>query len=620
MGNKKRKKHIAKNQQKRKVKAVEAQYILPPVDLKTHIPEVNEDAWLRGILNRDPAVFDAIIKYAVYFEDHHYKQYGSQAVLALDKYVRLTFLALLTSELVPTPNQACGLIQTSHLFKNLCAVSNYGTTDSALRSVLHMEKNLPKVLFLQNSRTEFQLNQSQLFDKDPILASLWYRTYLLGNSTPTAIEQTNMFRHLEDMDERWQPYMHPVTGTYFTSTYHNPDAARRCKGIMNRAMKKKIPHTFTNKPNPKKIAIITNKWHRNHAVYKSAGPLVEQLVGKYELDLIWTGSGNSEGKVPDNIVSDYFENIYHCYFSDDGSMFIPNELRNNDYAMIYFPDIGMTDESIWLSNCRMAPIQAMGYGHPETSGDDSEIDYFIGGDIEAEVTDRYSETMVLIPGLAQHPAWPTAERKNNWEPSEKVRINCVLGPDKYNYTWLTMLAAINEGVGSLDTHEFHFFCSPGVNRYASLPVFINDIKRTVPNAIIHSEQEYYAYMENAEQHDFSINSFPFGGYNTLVESLYLGLPFVTLVGERFYNRAGEYLNSLVGLDELSSKVPREVVNICIKLIKEPEYLKEKREHLASIDLKETLFCDSGEHFLEAVQHILSNHPFNETKRIGNNDE
>jgi predicted O-linked N-acetylglucosamine transferase (SPINDLY family) len=283
----------------------------------------------------------------------------------------------------------------------------------------------------------------------------------------------------------------------------------------------------------------------------------------------------------------------------------------------------MSDESVWMSNMRLAPIQAVGYGHPDTTGPNNEIDYFIGGDIEKESTDAYAETMVLLPGLAQEPAIPTAPRQNNYKDDGIVRINCVWGPDKYNFSLLTLLRLINEGVAKTtpnSPHEIHLFGSPGMNRYGALPAFASEIRRMLPNAILHTSQEYYDYMKNAEMHDFSLNSYPFGCYNVLIESLYMGLPFLSLVGTRFYNKAGMWLNEQVGMDENNFKDPGQFVAQAVELVTNPDKLRAQRAHLASVDLKEALFTLKGTHFLEAVEHIISHHPFTETKIIGIGDD
>jgi hypothetical protein len=182
-----------------------------------------------------------------------------------------------------------------------------------------------------------------------------------------------------------------------------------------------------------------------------------------------------------------------------------------------------------------------------------------------------------------------------------------------------MLVEINKAVAKLNPeskHEFHLFASPGINRYAALPPFLRDVRKLLPNAEVHAEQEYFDYMINAEMHDFTLNSFPFGCYNVLIESLYMGLPFLTLIGERFYNRAGMYLNKQVGTPENSFHTPAELIEKAAELITDPDELRRQRSHLASLNLKDILFTLKGNHFLEAVEHIQANHPFTETKKIG----
>ena len=614
-----RQKQLAKqrrDRQQREKKAEAARPLfIPSEDVTKNVPQMDYDATLKAIAANDPRVWDEFMKFLGYFETHHYTQYGKSSLKRINVFVSCLQTALMKEGFSPDMQQAVKLTQMGHLIQHVVASSCYLSTNSLLDCVLPMEGNVPKIFMLQNPRCDIQLNQEKLFDINPVLASLWYCSYLLGLSSPTELIQKNLFRHLHNMDERWEPPTHVVSGLYFSSTYHNPEAVPRVKGIINRAIKKRQRLNVTNSPDPKSIAIVTNKWHRNHAVYKSAGPLVEQLVGKYKLTLIWTGP-----RMPDTAVTNYFDKVVKCHFVSDGNMTVPDEVLDNDFQMVYFPDIGMTDESIWLSNMRLAPIQAVGYGHPDTTGADNEIDYFIGGDVEKHSTSAYAETMVLLPGLAQEPAWPTAERKHNYNTDAIVRVNCVWGPDKYNYSLLKMLEGINKAVmqrtGAAPTHEFHLFGSPGMNRYGALPAFTRDVQRMLPNAILHTQQEYYDYMENAEQHDFSLNSFPFGCYNVLIESLYMGLPFLTLVGERFYNRAGMWLNDQVDMSENNFQTAPPLIEKAATLITNPDELKRQRAHLAGIDLKERLFTLKGNHFLEAVEYIIANHPFHETKIIG----
>ena len=374
---------------------------------------------------------------------------------------------------------------------------------------------------------------------------------------------------------------------------------------MNTACKKKMQIKVISEPNPKKIAIITAKWHRNHAVYKSAATLVNQLRAKFDLTLVHLGPST-----PKNLVTEGFEAILNAKFVDH-ELKLPKELLNNHFAAIYYPDIGMNDESMWMSNCRIAPVQAMGYGHPATSGNDSEIDYFIGGDCEAGVGHCYGEQMILIPGLAQAPVWPQYERKNNWEPNEELQINCVWGPDKYNYPMLSILAEISKRANR--PHKWNMFPSPGIHRYAGFIPFRNSVSEILPNSFIHCDKEYYEYMEASEKGDFSVNSYPFGGFNTVIESLYLGLPVVTIEGDRYYNRAASYLLRDIDMPELSHTVAEKFIDKCVQLIDDADALIHYRDELAGLDLKTLLFKeDEKKHFLQAFEYIFANHPIEKT--------
>ena len=563
------------------------------------------DALRRGeyklILNSLHQVFQ-------FFETTHFTAYSQADLSRIDNIVAVTFALMADPEFKVEGTEALNLIATNHLFCNLVASSAYKTTDGILLHVLRQDNNFMKVLFLYNQRSNHVIDVKTLFDVEPGAASLWYTTYSLGTSNPTLTQLRNLQRHAEQMDERWVTPHQKVSCQYFTTTYLAPGEDRRVKGIINAACKKKFIWSIKNTPSPNKIAIITAKWHRNHAVYKSASPLVNQLRDKYDLTLVHLGE-----HTPVNLVTEGFESVVNAKFVGQ-ELRLPKELLDNNFAAVYYPDIGMNDEGLWMSNCRIAPIQVMGYGHPATSGDNSEIDYFIGGTCEKDVGHCYAEQMILIPGLAQAPVWPQYERKNNWEPREKLQINCAWGPDKYNYHMLSILAEVSKRAKR--PHEWNMFPSPGIHRYAGFHPFRLAISEILPNSFIHCDKEYYDYMEAAEKGDFSVNSYPFGGYNTVIESMFLGLPIITLEGNRYYNLACSYLLREVGMPELSHTDAEAFIECCVSMIDDESKLAKYRQELDTLDLRGILFKeDEKKHFLQAFEYIFKHHPIAKTSPI-----
>lgn len=565
------------------------------------IPVWDTAAFIRLLMSKKwEDASQAVCDFICFFETHHYTGYGKVDIQTINNFVTSVCLMLTNAEFKVEGQFALRLVSCGHIFSNLVTVSCYDTTDFLLKQLIG-EGNLIKLAFCQNSRAKIQAKVSAFFDANPMVASLWYSTYLLGVGCVTEVQQNNLHRHVKDCDPRWTPINSNVSCPLFTSTYFNQQDVKRAKSLMNQAIAKSAPgRPYSGTPDPLHIGIFTSKWHRNHAVYKSAGPQVEQLLDKYKLTLVHLGA-----ELPETLVSDYFENVYQVKF-DNHKLVVPDEVMNNDFQLIFYPDIGMVDEGIWLSNQRLAPIQCAGYGHPDTTAA-TEIDYMIGGDIEKDCADWYTEKLVLIPGLAQMPAVPTAQRKFNWVPGDKVRINCVWGPDKYNSVLLRVLAEINKRCGT-DKHEYHFFPSPGINRYAAVVPFKRDVGLTLPNVVVHTDIEYYDYMAEAEKNDFSINSFPFGGYNTVVESFYLGLPCVTMYGNRFYNRAGSVLNQQIGMPEMDSQDLVGFINTICTMILDGDYRASERNKLAAIDLDSVLFKKGSKSFLKAIDHIIANHP------------
>ena len=116
-------------------------------------------------------------------------------------------------------------------------------------------------------------------------------------------------------------------------------------------------------------------------------------------------------------------------------------LADNEFGLVYFPDIGMTKFSISLANLRIAPIQVAALGH-SVSTFGALIDYSISG-ADVEIPDHperfYSERLVLLPGcgsINEPPLYsPVARKKTVTE----FVLNCPWLPQKINYRLVEMM-------------------------------------------------------------------------------------------------------------------------------------------------------------------------------------
>jgi hypothetical protein len=140
-------------------------------------------------------------------------------------------------------------------------------------------------------------------------------------------------------------------------------------------------------------------------------------------------------------------------------------LFDNDLGMLFFPDVGMSEESRFLSNIRFAPVQVTTNSHPvSTFG--SEIDYFLTGAASEEPPEQarrhYQEQLVLIPGIGTLPVMPAYVPE--YRPmTEPLRIACAWGVLKYNNALLLTLKRIAESVRTPVVFRFLSTMSPKSN-------------------------------------------------------------------------------------------------------------------------------------------------------------
>ncbi|MSQ70761.1 MAG: tetratricopeptide repeat protein [Betaproteobacteria bacterium] len=81
--------------------------------------------------------------------------------------------------------------------------------------------------------------------------------------------------------------------------------------------------------------------------------------------------------------------------------------------------------------------------------------------------------------------------------------------------------------------------------------------------------------------DLALDAYPCNGGGTTCESLWLGVPVLTLCGEVFQSRAGFSLLSAVGLNELIANSGDEYVAKAVALARDPQMLKKIRSLLPS---------------------------------------
>jgi len=109
----------------------------------------------------------------------------------------------------------------------------------------------------------------------------------------------------------------------------------------------------------------------------------------------------------------------------------------------------------------------------------------------------------------------------------------------------------------------------------------------------------FQHMQLYDEIDISLDTFPWSGHTTACESMWMGVPVVTLRGQRFAGRMVASVLTCLGLKELIAETPEEYRRLAVKLANDLPRLAHLRGRLRSLMMQSPL-CD-GPGFARKVE-------------------
>ena len=92
-------------------------------------------------------------------------------------------------------------------------------------------------------------------------------------------------------------------------------------------------------------------------------------------------------------------------------------------------------------------------------------------------------------------------------------------------------------------------------------------------------------QETYQRIDIALDPFPYNGTTTTCEALWMGVPVISLYGDRFAARVGASLLTFSGLSGLVAANPQEYIQKAVELASQPDELRrlraEMRTHLVT---------------------------------------
>jgi predicted O-linked N-acetylglucosamine transferase (SPINDLY family) len=251
-----------------------------------------------------------------------------------------------------------------------------------------------------------------------------------------------------------------------------------------------------------------------------------------------------------------------------------------------------------------APVQITWLGQPGSTGLTT-IDYRLGDpyldppgmdeSIYSEKTIRLPETFWCYDPLDERdiPVNELPAIQNNF-----ITFGCLNNFCKINEPHLKFMAKI---LGQTPSSRLMLLADPGSHRQRIFDRFQAegidaDRIEFIPR------QSRRNYLKAYHRIDISLDSFPYNGHTTSLDSFWMGVPVVTLVGQTAVSRAGWCQLSNLGLPQLAGNTPDEFVNIAINLASDLPKLKELRAALRPMMEKSPLM--DAPRFAKNIENIF----------------
>lgn len=329
-----------------------------------------------------------------------------------------------------------------------------------------------------------------------------------------------------------------------------------------------------------RLLVAAEWWTSLHAMFRCYAPIIRQLRDRYYV------IGMSRAMDTDEVAKLEFDEWHEVPTRDVDLGKLIRDVDALEPDVIYYPSLGMALWWVALASLRIAPVQVMTLGHPASSRSPA-MDYVIAEPECIGDPSLFTEEVIPIPfGSARFimradATFPEPE----WDPSpETVEVAVPAMLCKLNAPFMAVLRKIEET--STRKVRFHMFINMnGLNLFQAA----REIREWLPTSMVYERTSYTDYLGHLRKCQLHLCTFPFGGTNSNIDSMLLGIPVLTKEGLEPHERFDAMMIRRAGFDEfLVAKTVDEYVAKAVALIEHDDLRNNYHGHLLNTDL-ETLF-------------------------------
>lgn len=245
--------------------------------------------------------------------------------------------------------------------------------------------------------------------------------------------------------------------------------------------------------------------------------------------------------------------------------------------VLFYQDIGMDPFSYFLAFSRLAPIQCVSFGHPDTTGIPT-VDYFVSDDLYdppgAEA--HYSERLFLLRNLGSLAYYYRPERAE----ARKNRNDFGLSDDDHLYICPQNLFKFHPDMDELlagilrrDPQGKLVMINGRIDRWTELLKrrWATSIPDIMDQIIFLPRLDSDDYVNLIEVSDVMLDTLHFNGMNTSLDAFAVGTPVITWPGEFQRGRHTQAMYRKMGVMECIVDNAQDYIDLALRLANDDTY-------------------------------------------------
>ena len=414
--------------------------------------------------------------------------------------------------------------------------------------------------------------------------------FYLGNMDECLDNYKKIIDNDEANSRMWAAFLFTTNYTY---KYNQKDYLNFCRKYADKLEKfdNKVLKKFQYEINPKKLRVgFFSADLRTHSVTKFIEETLK-ILKQNNFEIIAFSNNNLRA---DDLTTERLKGIFHEWYDivKLSDLEVVNLIRDKKINILFDLTGFSTGNRCEIFKNKSAPLQISWCGYCNSSGI-KEIDYLIADQnlIKKEEEFNYSEEIIRLPKI-----W-----NSHFLISSKLEINEL--PAIKN-KFITFGSFNNYGKLSYDTIETWSEILKNNNSKLILKSSIHDhqlardniMSKFKKNGIDSNKIIFMERLKSYEDHlklynkiDISLDTFPFAGATTTFESLWMGVPTITLSGEIFNSKFGVSINKNLNLNNFIAKDKIDYIEKAKIICSDFKRLSQIRQSLRNLAINSALF-------------------------------